>query len=194
MNDEQQQLSDQQLNKAERKRLRQAENELRRQQQERRQTRSNIARWALVALIPVAFIGWITWKIVTSPVRPEGDVVSRTEVHWHAKLDITVRGQDVVIPANIGIPLGNPTAHPENMHTHAEDHIVHIEKLPPVYKNDLRIGNFFNVWGKRFDSQCVADECTEDAEKLTMTVNGQTNTDFENYLLKDGDKVEITLQ
>lgn len=194
MSDEQQLHPEPQLSMQERKRLRQAENELRRRQEERRQSRAWIGKWALAAAIPVALIGWITWKITTSPVRPEGDLVSRQEVHWHARLDIIVRGQSVEIPANIGIPLGVTGAHPENMHTHHDDHIIHIEKLPPVYKNDLRLGNFFQVWGKKFDSQCVADECVAEGEKLTMTVHGQTNTDFADYLLQDGDKVEIKLE
>ncbi len=193
MNDEMP-LADQQLSKQERKRLRQAEKELRQQKSQRKEVRGKIVSWGVAALIPLALIGWVGWKIATSPVRPEGDVVSAKEVHWHAHMDISIRGQAIDIPANIGIPTDNPNAHPENMHTHHDDHIIHIEKLPPVYKDDLRIRNFFQVWGKKFDSQCVVDECVKDGEKLTFTINGQPNTDFENYLLQDGDKVEITLK
>lgn len=182
------------LSKAERKRLRRAEKTLHREREVSRRHRRRLAVRVGVALVALGVIGFIVWTIMKAPTLSNEGLVSKSEVHWHARLDIRVRGEDVVIPANIGIPLGNPTAHPENMHTHAEDRIVHIEKLPPVYEADLKLGNFFEVWGKEFNARCVVDTCIQDSEEVTLKVNGKENTQFEHYLLRDGDQVEITLE
>ena len=181
------------LSRAERKRLRRAEKAHRRDQEQRR---DRVATWAWrgfgLALV-LLVIGFVSWKVATAPPVSEAGLVSKTEVHWHARLDMRIKGEAVEIPANIGIPVGVPNAHPENMHTHAEDRVIHIEKLPPVYETDLKLGNFFAVWGKQFNSRCVMDACVQDGGSLKMLVNGKENTQFENYLLQDGDQVEIVL-
>ncbi|MBI3255624.1 MAG: hypothetical protein HYZ63_01510 [Candidatus Andersenbacteria bacterium] len=182
------------LSKAERKRLRRAEKTLHREREMGRQRRGRILTRGGLALLGLVVVGFIAWKITSAPKLPTEGLVSNTEVHWHARLDIKVRGENVEIPANIGVPVGNPNAHPEHMHTHAADHVIHVEKLPPVYETDLKLGNFFRVWGKKFTSQCVADVCAEGQEQMKMMVNGKENTQFENYLLRDGDQVEITLE
>src|SRR6185436_6715391 len=122
---------EQPLTKAERKHLRRAEKIMRREQEASRQARSRVLSRVLWALPIIAVIAFISWKVTTAPTRTDSDVVSTKEVHWHARLFISIKGQDVDIPANIGIPVGNPTAHPNNMHTHAADHVIHIEKMPP---------------------------------------------------------------
>jgi hypothetical protein len=186
--------SDSALTKAERKRLRRAEKNLQREREQARHARQQWTKRILPAIFVVAVLGYVGYKVITAPTLSSEGLVSKSEVHWHARVNIKVRGEDVAIPANIGIPVGQPTAHPENMHTHAEDHVIHIEKLPPVYEKDLKLGNFFTVWGKQFNSQCVVDECAEEDGRVRMTVNGQDNTQFENYLLRDGDQIEIVLQ
>lgn len=182
------------LSKAERKRLRRAEKTLHREREMGRQRRRRFLARIGLALLGIAVIGFISWKVITAPKLSTEGLVSTKEVHWHVRLTIRVRGQDVDIPAAIGIPVGVPNAHPQHMHTHAADHIIHIEKLPPVYEKDLRLGNFFQVWGKQLSSTCVVDTCTQGDEHVKMTVNGKENTLFENYLLHDGDQVEIDLE
>ncbi len=186
--------NDSSLSKAERKRLRRAEKTLRREQEQSSHRRRRLLKKIIPTVLAVAVIGYIGYKVVTAPTLPSAGLVSKAEIHWHARLSITIKGESVPIPANIGIPAENPTAHPENMHTHAADHIIHIEKLPPVYEADLKLGNFFKVWGKQFNSQCVLDSCVTQDGSLKMLVNGKENTQFENYLLHDGDKVEIVLE
>lgn len=186
--------ADQALTKAERKRLKRAEKEIRRDQEARQRTTKRWFKRGVWLLIVLGVIGFFAWKVASAPKRAEGDVVSRREVHWHAKLNITIKGEAVAIPANIGIPVGVPNAHPENMHTHAEDHVIHIEKLPPVYTDDLQLGNFFQVWGKQFNAQCIMDSCTTNGGTLKMLVNDQENTQFEHYLLQDGDRVDIMFE
>lgn len=68
--------------------------------------------------------------------------------------------------------------------THDTDNIIHMEFSGLVRKDDLKIGKFFIIWGKQLRGDGF----------VKMTVNGQENTDFDNYLMKDGDKIEIFYQ
>ena len=60
-----------------------------------------------------------------------------------------------------------------------------------VSKDDTKLGKFFQVWGKKFNSQCILDQCAAESGTLKMTVNDQENAEYENYLMKDGDRIEI---
>lgn len=46
----------------------------------------------------------------------------------------------------------------------------------------------FQNLGKKFNSECVVDEC---GGKVTMLVSGQENKELQNYLMKDKDSIEI---
>lgn len=147
--------------------------------------------WAVGALVVVGGIGWFGWKVATSPTVPEADIVSKQGIHWHVKLDIRVKGELVPIPAGIGLGGGAPGLHPHRMHTHEPDHVIHVEKTGLVVQDDLRLKNFFDVWGEQFTSQCILKNCNGAEGTVKFMVNGQPNSEFENYRLQDGDVVEI---
>lgn len=149
-----------------------------------KQTKSRVL-WGVAILVPVALIAWI----MSLPKIPEDEILSRAGVHWHAELSIVVNGEKVNIPANIGIPVG--IAHPSNMHTHAEDNVIHIEVGGIVKKDDARLKNFFEQWEKDFTKDAILGNAATGSSTLTMRVNGIDNTEFENYVLRDGDKIEI---
>jgi len=48
-----------------------------------------------------------------------------------------------------------------------------------------KFSNFFRIWDKEFMSF---------GSSVTMTVNRETNTELENYEMKDGDKIELYYQ
>ena len=108
-------------------------------------------------------------------------------VHWHAQLNIIINGEEITIPANVGIPVdsGN-NVHPEVIHTHATDNILH--KEGPA---DLTLGNFFDVWDRTFSSECIFDFCNSEEGTVKMYVNGQPNTEFGDYIFKDNDIIAI---
>ncbi|MBI5077966.1 MAG: hypothetical protein HZB11_01180 [Candidatus Yonathbacteria bacterium] len=106
--------------------------------------------------------------------------VSRAGLHWHTDLSIIVKGKPVVIPADIGIGRAhNP------MHTHEEPGVIHMEFPALVYRDDLLLGKFFQVWGKDIRSF---------GANMKMTVNGVENMEFENYEMKDKDKIVLTFE
>lgn len=127
----------------------------------------------------------LVWRVAPS-FKPDPNLISRSGLHWHADLKITIKGQLVEIPADVGIGAVHA-----DMHTHKVNDQIHIEINRPVRENDIRLGRFFESWGKQFNSTCVLDSCNGPEGMVRMMVNGQPNTEFENYLVRDKDQIEI---
>ncbi len=117
---------------------------------------------------------------------PERDVVSRSGIHWHPHLSIYIKGKQQEIPKNLGI-----SGVHQPVHTHDSSGTLHLEISGVVTKDKIKLDNFFKIWGKKFSSECVVDEC---GGKVKMFVDGKENKDFENYLMKDKDNIEIRYQ
>ncbi len=133
-------------------------------------------------------VGGALWS--NSLVNSNPDIVSRTGIHWHPQLSIIVKGQEVAIPQNLGIGPQfagtrgyDPQMQMAAMHTHEDLPLIHLEFMRgPVYKEDLALGQFFKIWGKDMRSF---------GTNMQMTVNGVPNTDYENYVMHDGDKIVL---
>ena len=125
----------------------------------------------------ISMIWWSKIKQTTSPAALDGEVLSLIGLHSHPQLEIYVKGEKQEIPAGLGMGGGH-----KPIHTHDDAPIVHLEFPAKVTKDDTRLGEFFTVWGKDF---------REFGQTVTMTVNGEPNTEFENYQMKDGDKIEL---
>lgn len=108
-------------------------------------------------------------------------------IHWHPNLKIEINGRMEVIPSNIGISGG---IH-EPLHTHASDGVMHYEVSNPTPEN-MPLSNFFRIWRKQFNSNCIFDYCNGEDGVVRMFVNGEENKDFENYIPKDDDEILIT--
>ncbi|HVA86129.1 MAG TPA: hypothetical protein VNF73_07420 [Candidatus Saccharimonadales bacterium] len=88
--------------------------------------------------------------------------------HTHQHLDLFVDGRAVIIPPDIGIdPVAGILA---PIHTHDTDGIIHVES--PVIR-DYTLGEFFDVWGVRFDGHCIGGVCDGNGRTLVVFVNGQ---------------------
>ena len=117
--------------------------------------------------------GW--WS--KSLQQNDPNIISRNGIHWHPLLEVYVKGEKIEIPQNIGlVGVHSP------IHTHDDLPIIHMEFSGKVTEEDTELGNFFRAWGKEFLSF---------GERVTMTVNGQENAEFENYQMHDGDEIEI---
>lgn len=104
-------------------------------------------------------------------------------------LSIYINGEKKEIPANLGIG-----AIHKPIHTHDATGVIHMEMQGLVTKEDTKLGNFFVIWGKQFNSNCIFDTCNGDVGTVKMTVNGQESYEFEDHLMKDGDKIEIRFE
>ncbi|HIQ30385.1 MAG TPA: hypothetical protein EYH45_07480 [Candidatus Caldiarchaeum subterraneum] len=100
--------------------------------------------------------------------------------HIHVFLSIRVDNQEITIPPGIGIVGGRE----KYMHTHDDSGIIHIE-TPIDYP--FTLGDFFKVWDKRFDENCVGEYCGN----VTVIVNGQNIETPWNYVLENQDNITI---
>ncbi len=110
----------------------------------------------------------------------QSEIISKNGLHWHSQLAIYVKGDKVEIPPNVGLgAVHNP------VHTHIEDAeqgVLHLEFNGIVRANDTMLGEFFKAWNKDMDFF---------GSNMVMKVNGVENTEFGNYLMKDGDEIEL---
>lgn len=138
--------------------------------------------------------GLIAWAKIGSDDSPEhntaatadSELISSNGIHWHPKLSISVRGEPVEIPANIGLVGGhNP------MHTHETDGTIHLEFGSVVREDDIRLGRFFELWGKTFNEHQLFSYKNTESERVRMYVNGTENTKYGDYILQHEDEIEI---
>jgi hypothetical protein len=94
-----------------------------------------------------------------------------TVLHIHQHIDIYVDGQPVTVPADIGINVDQQYLSP--IHTHDSTGIIHVES--PTQR-DFTLGEFFDVWGVRFDAHCIGGACDGNGRTLSVYVNGQLVT------------------
>lgn len=124
-----------------------------------------------------------------NPNVPEDQIVARQGLHWHPRVAVSIKGEMQEVPANLGLGAVH-----SKIHTHDTDNkqgVIHMEMKGLVVKEDTKLSHFFRVWGKEFNSNKLFDKTNGSDGTVKMTVNGQENTEFENYLMKDGDRIEI---
>lgn len=109
-----------------------------------------------------------------------------TALHIHQHLDIFVSGQSVIIPADIGVKL----IFISPIHTHDSTGIIHVEspKVQPFY-----LGQFFDIWGVKFTSECLGGYCNQENKKVQIYINGQPyNGDPRLLELKSHQEIVVT--
>jgi hypothetical protein len=91
--------------------------------------------------------------------------------HTHQHLDLYVDGHPVTIPTDIGI--NRTVGFISPIHTHDATGIIHVES--PVVRT-FTLGEFFDVWGVRFDGHCVGGVCDGNGRGLSVFLDGQPDT------------------
>lgn len=140
------------------------------------------------AVVVLLLVGSRLWSLNLANNDP--DVVASGGIHWHPQLTIYVKGVKQEIPANLGIGPQfagtngyDPQMQMAAVHTHDASGTIHLEFMGgPVRKEDVTLGQFFKIWGKDMRSF---------GTNMRMTVNGEPNIDYENYIMHDGDKIEL---
>jgi len=157
-----------------------------------------IKRLVMIGVIVAAAVG-IGLAIASSKVLSGAGVsasaidgiqcnnVEQLVSHIHAHLDIFINGQPYTIPSQIGIT--------DKcfywLHTHDESGVIHIES--PVAK-DYTIGQFFNIWNKKFSNTQILDNIVNGKNTLNVYVNGNKVNAAVNYRdikLKAHDEIAI---
>jgi hypothetical protein len=92
-------------------------------------------------------------------------------VHYHAHLDVVVRGQVEAVPAAIGIDRAKDKIAP--LHTHTPDGIVHIESAADV---PFTLGQFFTEWGHPISAAGIGSMTVSGSQELRVYRNGRLIT------------------
>ncbi|HEY4522187.1 MAG TPA: hypothetical protein VJH91_00940 [Candidatus Paceibacterota bacterium] len=132
---------------------------------------------AVVGFIVLAGVALFLLPTPSGTRSNDPNVVATSGLHWHPELTIYVKGEKLEIPQNIGIGAVH-----QPMHTHDDLPIIHLEFSGVVKKQDLTLGQFFKNWGRDMRSF---------GKSMRMTVNGVENTEYERYIMKDKDKIEL---
>lgn len=162
-------------------------------------TRSHVkAESAALAFAGVMTIGFLVLLAVPSDESPVVDEWEITSVcldghdglatHIHATLSITIHSTDRAIPASVGIQDEACENGMRGIHTHDEAGTLHIETPSPM---EAPIGAFFQIWGEKFDESHIMEKEANDNYEVLMFVNGERNMEYENYIMNDGDVIEI---
>lgn len=144
--------------------------------------------FGIMAVALLLFGGsWLSGRLAGQDRGSENPIIAKKGLHWHSKLAISIRGENIVIPPNIGLgAVHNP------IHTHDEDpDVIHMEFDGIVRQDNLRLKEFFKVWNKQLSVTCLLDEC---GGVVTMRVNGIESTELGEHVMQDGEKIELFYQ
>lgn len=155
----------------------------------------------LIAGLLYGIYSLVSASITSSAVAASAGLPNNP-IHWHPNLEIKVNGENIIIPANIGIgPKYSDSPHYDsmmrmtNMHTHDASGKLHWEVMMNAPRpEDMYLGNFFQVWGKTFNTECIFEYCNGPEGSMKMFVNGNPNYNFEKYMVRDEDKIEIVYE
>ena len=150
---------------------------------ERKRALKSKVKIALVVLVIVGVLGSGIWYFTTYPSKPRTNrqvaltctTDMATQFHIHPNLTIIIKDVQLEVPANTGISNGCMNA----IHTHDNSGTLHVESPE---KRDFTLSDFFAVWGKDINSF---------GTNVKMTVNGQENTELEDYIMQDKDRIEL---
>lgn len=108
------------------------------------------------------------------------DIIATSGMHWHPVLTMYVKGEKLELPPDMGLGAVHLP-----MHTHVDDSaqgVIHLEFPGMVRKDDIVLGRFFEIWGRDMNSF---------GSNMRMTVNGTENTEYEKFVMHDGDQIEL---
>ena len=142
--------------------------------------------------------------IFTSLGQPAAaEIINESVIfHIHPRLEIFIDGQQATIPANVGIDpnlwknrtlerYGMPMPEMKEMpymspiHTHDTSGTLHLESTA---NRIYTLGDFFDIWGVRFNATCVLDRCGGTVTKLA---NGVKSDEYRNHVPRDGELIRI---
>ena len=164
-----------------------------------RARRSTVAIGLGLSLLVVGVV--VALPYLSSPDHSGGSMV----MHVHPHLLITINGQVMTVPANIGIDANLWNDHSLDaygmqpmpsmgmqgmapLHTHDTSGTIHVESSAV---RDFAIGEFFQIWGQTFDAQQILGRPAQTGHRVWMVVDGAQLAPSSAQVLRDGMNVEI---
>jgi hypothetical protein len=152
----------------------------------RHKRRKNLLKIGIPIVGAVMALG-VFFGIQTSE---QGIMGTKMVMHIHPQITVSVNGQPIIVPENVGIDdtmwkdhsldkYGMQGMSP--LHTHDNSGTLHVES---TVNRDYTLGEFVNVWGALDTSK---------GKILQVTVNGQPISDWKNHVLKDKEKINFEM-
>lgn len=107
--------------------------------------------------------------------------------HIHAHLDIFVDSNTLNVPPLVGIT----DSYFYWLHTHDQSGIIHIES--PI-KRDFTIGQFLDIWNKKYGVKQIFNKPITDNKNLSVYVNGnlvENGTNFNGIVFHPHDEIVV---
>lgn len=101
--------------------------------------------------------------------RPAGRPDGGHRGHFHSHLDITVNGQPIAVPANIGVDPRNGQM--SELHTDDERGVLHVEA--PTADGRYTLGQVFTEWRVHLDADGVGGLNDTKTDSLRAYVDGK---------------------
>ena len=108
--------------------------------------------------------------------------------HVHSFLAVFVEGQQVQVPANIGINVQERCYF--WLHTHDASGIVHVEA---PQQRDFTLGQFFAIWDRQLSATQLLNKTVDAGHQIKVTVNG-VEVSGDPSQIKLQDKISIVVQ
>ena len=114
----------------------------------------------------------------------------KSDYHYHLQLNVTINGERIEIPTNIGFEKdeNGETLFLHPIHTYDNSGRVHVETTK---NTTAKLGFFFDIWGEDFNSQGILGHSVNESHGLEMTVNNQKVDTFEETILEPLIEIEI---
>jgi len=117
----------------------------------------------------------------------------KSDYHYHFQLNITISGERIEIPTNIGFEKDDngETLFLHPIHTYDNSGRVHVETTK---NTTAKLGFFFDIWGEEFNNGKILNHSVDDSHILEMTVNNQNVETFEETVLEPLIYIDIEYQ
>ncbi len=107
--------------------------------------------------------------------------------HIHPQLAVYVRGNQISLPANIGIDPSKPLTEMAGLHTHDSSGVIHVENAA-----NPTLGQFFQVWGVPLSSTQLGPNHAKTGDVVRMWVDGKASQAFGALPLEDGQQIVVS--
>jgi hypothetical protein len=106
--------------------------------------------------------------------------------HFHPQLQVFADGEEIAVPANIGIDPARPPTEMAGLHTHDDSGTIHNEA-----GSGATLSDFFAIWGVPFSERELGPHDAAGSKTVRMWVDGQPSQEFGDLELEDGQEIVI---
>lgn len=106
--------------------------------------------------------------------------------HFHPQLEVFVNGEEIFVPANIGIDPAAPASEMAGLHTHDSSGTIHNEA-----GTGSTLGQFFAVWGVPFSQNQLGPYRARGDKRVRMWVDGEPSPAYGELELADGQQIVV---